>query len=88
MAGEERRVRTAEGLLTWDGRVLEYFKTDGRSGAWRVHAATILKWELDQRKNVTLLKVYDNERHYESALIADHDVQTLRAILAEVDAVT
>ena len=77
---------TEEGLLTWDGSVLELFKNDGKTGAWRVHALTIVRWEIEQRRGLFLLKVFDHERHYESALVADSQRPMIESMMAEVDA--
>jgi len=80
-------VSTDEGLLSWDGRVLELFPTNGKATHWRVHAATVVRWELEQRRGVSLLKVYDHERHYENVLVADAQRPLVEALMAEVDAV-
>lgn len=82
----ERQVWTREGLLTWDGRVLELFKTDGKTGEWRVHALTIVRWEIEQRRGAFLLKVFDHEKHYESALVDDAQRPVIDSLMAEVGA--
>jgi hypothetical protein len=88
MGETERRVWCEEGMLCWDGRILEMFPTDGRDHAWRLHAATVVEWEVEARRGVSLLKVRPNKKHYESALVSDQDLPLVRQIMAEVDAVT
>lgn len=80
-------MRTEEGLLTWDGSVLEHFSTDGRDNSWRVHAATVQRWEIEQRRGVSLLKAYYTDKHCKSALVADSSRPMIQALMAEVDAV-
>jgi hypothetical protein len=82
----ERRVTTREGLLTFDGRVLEIFPTDGKDNRWRVHAATVVRWELEQRKGCALLKVFTHPKHHRSTLVDDVALPAVRALMAEVDA--
>ncbi len=87
MDESERRVWLEEGLLVWDGRVLELFRTDGKQGNWRVHAAIVEQWELEQRRGVSLLKVHIGGKHYESVLVRDQDVAAVHQIMAEVEEV-
>ena len=84
---DELRLWCDVGLLTWDGRILELFPNTGKDSAWRVHAATVVRWELEPRKNVSLLKVWTSAKHYEAALVTDADESMMRHIMAEVDTV-
>lgn len=83
---DERRVTTQEGLLTWDGRVLELFPTDGKDNRWRVHVDTLVRWELEPRKGCALLKLFTHPKHYRSTLIDDAALPMLRSLMADVDA--
>ena len=79
-------ITTQEGLLTWDGRVLELFATDGKDNHWRVHVATIVRWELEHRRGCVLLKLFTHPKHYRSTLVDDATLPTLQSLMAELDA--
>ena len=88
MADSETRIWVDEGLLVWDGSVLELFRSDGKQGSWRLHGLVIQRWESEPRRNDrTLLKVWDSPKHYESAMVPTPELSTMTAVMAAVDAI-
>lgn len=79
-------MRVDDGLLVWDGTVLELFPTDGRSDAWRIHGATVEACEFEQRRGGSLLKIPLTKRYYRSVFVPDALLAEVRAIVTELEA--
>ena len=58
-----------EGLLRFDGTVVELFRNDGRTGAWRLHARLITEVEQDRRRDRIELRFHTTPHFYESAQV-------------------
>ncbi len=87
MASDEQRLWTEDGLLTWDGRVLELFPTNGKDRSWRLHAATVLRWESQQHRGVAQVRIFDHAKHYEVVVVTDAQLPWIEAVMAQVEAV-
>jgi hypothetical protein len=86
MAAGETRIWVDEGLLVWDGSVLELFRNDGKTGAWRLHALTVQRWEAQAlRGERSLLKIWDSAKHYEAATVATTQLVAMTAVMAEIE---
>lgn len=79
-------VEGTDGILSFDGRVLEFFLSGDRSGAWRIHAAHVIETEIEQRKGMVLFKAYTTKRHYHGAVVPDERLVELEHLRAGVDA--
>lgn len=83
---DEQHVRVDEGLLVWDGRVLELFRSDGGTKPWRLHVGVIRRCEIEERKKgIVQLKVWDHERHWESVMFGSEQLDVIRQIVGEID---
>lgn len=83
---DEQHVRVDEGLLVWDGQVLELFRSDGRIGAWRIHVGVVRLCEIEERKKgAILLKVWDGAHHWESVMFGSEQLEVIRQIVGEID---
>mgnify|MGYP003378584118 CR=1 FL=1 len=83
---DEQHARVDEGLLVWDGRVLELFRSDGGTKPWRLHVGVIRRCEIEERKKgIAQLKVWDHERHWESVMFASEELEVIRQIVGEID---
>jgi len=73
MSAATLEITVVEGLLRFDGTVLELFRDDGRTGAWRLHARLITDVEQDRRRDRIELRFHTTPHFYESAqiLLAD-----------------
>ena len=49
---DDLEISTPEGLLCWDGRILESFGGDGRRHSWRLHAALIAAIDVERRQDL------------------------------------
>ena len=82
----DRRLWADEGLLVWDGRALELYRTDGRTDGWRVDARTVERWVLDDPAPAPLvLKLYTTSGHLAAATIPPSAREDLEAILELLD---
>jgi len=79
-------VEGPDGILSFDGRVLEYFQAGERTGDWRVHAVHVIETEIEQRKGMVLFKAYTTKRHFHGALVPDEHLVDLEHLRAGVDA--
>lgn len=76
------RLWVDEGLLVWDGRALELFKSDGRHDGWRVDARTIERAVIDERPDGSaVLKLYTLSGHFASASVPATGIDDLRRVL-------
>lgn len=83
---DEQHVRVDEGLLVWDGRVLELFRSDGGTKPWRLHVGVIRRCEIEERKKtIVLLKVWDGAHHWESVTFESEQLEAIRQIVGEID---
>lgn len=84
----ETRIWVEEGLLVWTGNVLELFRNDGKQGSWRLHGLVVQRWEAEPRRgDRSLLKVWDSEHHYESALVPTSELPALTRMMTAVGAI-
>lgn len=79
-------VEGTDGILSFDGRVLEFFQAGERVGDWRVHTVHVIETEIEQRKGMVLFKAYTTKRRYHSALVPDERLVELEHLRAGVDA--
>jgi hypothetical protein len=77
-----------EGLLCFDGRVLELFRNDGRTGAWRLHVGVITAVEQDRRRDRIEARFFTNQHFYESAQVPLADEPALLGLIAAVELAT
>ena len=83
----DRRVWADEGLLIWDGRALELYKSDGRHDGWRVDARTVERWVVDDAvPGQIVLKLYTSSGHLAGASIPEGSRADIESILTEIDA--
>jgi hypothetical protein len=79
-------VEGTDGILSFDGRVLEFFQAGDRVGAWRVHTVHVIETEIEQRKGMVHFKAYTTKRHYHGALVPDERLVELEHLRAGIDA--
>lgn len=78
-------VPVMEGLLSFDGRVLELFRGDGMQGSWRLHARLITAVEQERRKDRILFRFYTAPKFYESASVSLEREQAAVDLAARVE---
>ena len=79
-------VPVIEGILSFDGRVVELFRTDGRQGAWRLHARLITAIEQDRRRDRIELRFQTTPKFYESAQVLLTDEASALDLVRAVEA--
>jgi len=75
-----------DGILSFDGRVLEYFQAGNRDADWRVHVSHVIETDIEQRKGMVMFQAYTTKRHYHGALVPDERLAELEHLRADVDA--
>lgn len=75
-------VRLATGVLAWDGSALEMFRTDGRTGAFRLHGATIRSWEIEPHKKGPILRVWFADTLREITILDPADAEPVAAFMS------
>ncbi|MGI9644901.1 MAG: hypothetical protein ACR2O6_06285 [Ilumatobacteraceae bacterium] len=90
MATDERRLPVHDGFVTWDGRVLELFWTDRKPSEWRIHAATVVRWEFKEHGDLLQLRLHlaDKRNRWMPVLVDPRDVPLAEQILSEVDQIS
>lgn len=78
-------IEGVEGIISFDGRVLEYFAAGDRSDDWRVHVAHVINTEVEPRKDIVLFKAFTTTRHYHGALVPDARVGALDELRARLE---
>ena len=74
------------GILSFDGRVIEYFDERNRTSQWRVHVAHVEGWEVEQRQGVSRVKLLLAKRRFQNVLVADDQLPALGRLQAAVEA--
>lgn len=86
MSATVLELAVVEGLLRFDGTVVELFRSDGRTGAWRLHAALITAIEQDRRKDRIEVRFRTTPTFYESAQVPLTDESMARELVRAVEA--
>jgi hypothetical protein len=78
-------IEVLEGLLCWDGRVLELFRRDGRQGSWRLHGTLVTAVRTEVLEDRLEVRFHTTPAHYESVQVAPEAEAALRALIAALD---
>lgn len=81
MDTEQPFVRLQIGVLAWDGTALEMFRTDGRTGSFRLHGATIHRWEIEPHKKGPVLQVWFAPALREISILGPSDTDAVTAFM-------
>ncbi len=76
---------TLEGMLCFDGRVLELFRNDGRESPWRLHGALIIDIEQERRSDRIHVRFHTTPKFYESAELTFDGEPLLQKLLKALD---
>lgn len=79
-------IESDDGILAFDGRVLEFFAAGSREASWRVHARQVARVELEPRKGVVLIKAVKDAKWYGGFLAREDDPRIEELRLAVVRA--
>lgn len=81
-------VQVFEGMLIWDGRVLELFRNDGKQGAFRLFGDHVRSTHVERRKDRLLVKFEVTDRFYESVEVGFEHEAAITDIIAQLGATT
>lgn len=75
------------GVLSFDGRVIEFFDDRRRTSSWRIHAAHVVDWQLEPRRSMSQVRIMVTRREFQNVLVEDAQLRAFEQLRAAVDAV-
>jgi hypothetical protein len=77
-------VETGDGLLCWDGRILEELRDETADG-WRIHGARLHDWSMEHHNKGLFVRFYKGEATWKSVRFDSEREAALLALIGEIN---